>query len=240
MKKLFVFALALSAVVAFGQELKIDYQLNLAAPDAGNYFTFSGPTRYMDSGASRYNDPKDGLGKPDATSHASKYHSTEFFNHYQYDVMGKQVIPSGLRGLFLYPIAVDAQRNIDNLQVATLADGSIQIRYVHRGSAYEFVTDKKGQISFPGTTFRTRVIGHTDNTIHPDFSSDGKVTGVDWNKVWNSSIPGGKQVGTAKTMTGAIVTETPARDALFGYKGTLQASFDGTYLKIAGTLKIVK
>jgi hypothetical protein len=241
---LVLLAVAFSGM-AFAQaapELKIDYQYNVTGPDAGNYFLFSGPVRYMDSGAVRYEGSggKDTVGSPDATSHASKYHSTEFFNHYQYDFAGKKVIPAGLRGLFLYPVAVDAQRTIDGLKVLKNADGSLTVRYVHRGSAYEFATDKDGNIAFPTMGFKMRQIGHTDNVISPDFSSDGKLSGVDWAKVWNASIAEGKQVGTTASKTGKVSPDMPDPAAAIGYQGALKATFDGKVLKIAGTLQIVK
>ena len=53
---------------AFAQDLKIDFQVNVAAADTGNYFTFTGPIRYMAA-------DKDTL---DATSGASKAGSTHF------------------------------------------------------------------------------------------------------------------------------------------------------------------
>ncbi len=223
-------------------ELKIEYRFNVTGPDAGNYFYFAGPTRYMDSGQSRYSgtDGKDSLGNPDATSHASKYHSTEIFNHYQYDIFGNTVIPGGLRGLFLFAVAPTNQAVIDALSVTKLADGSIQIRYIHRGTAYEIVTAKDGTLDMAKIAVKQRVIGHTDNTIHTDFSTSGKVADVNWNKVWDASIPDGKQVGTTTAKTGKIVTDVPSPNAIFGYTGILQFAFDGKILTITGTLTIVK
>mgnify|MGYP000849590397 CR=1 FL=1 len=223
-------------------ELKIEYRFNVTGPDAGNFFYFTGPSRYMDSGQTRYTgtDGKDGLGNPDATSHASKYHSTEIFNHYQYDIFGNTVIPGGLRGLFLFPVATGLQAVIDGLKVAKLADGSIQIRYVHRGTAYEIVTEKNGTIDMAKAFVTQRVIGHTDNVIHTDFSATGKVGDVDWTKVWNASIADGKQVGSTTAKTGKIVKDSASPNAIFGYAGLLQFTFDGKILGIAGTLTIVK
>jgi hypothetical protein len=233
------------AGMAFAQsapELKIDFQYNLTGADAGNYFLFSGPVRYMDSGAVRYEktDGKDSVGSPDATSHASKYHSTEFFNHYQYDFAGKKVIPAGLRGFFLFAVAIDGQRTLDDVKVLKNTDGSLTVRYVHRGSAYEFSTDKDGMIAFPTMGFKMRQIGHTDNTIHPDFSSTGKPAGVDWAKVWNASIVEGKPVGTTPSKTGKVAPDMPDPAAAIGYQGALKMTFDGKVAKIAGTLQIVK
>jgi len=214
----------------------------VTGPDAGNYFYFTGPTRYMDSGQSRYSgtDGKDSLGNPDATSHASKYHSTEIFNHYQYDIFGNTVIPAGLRGLFLFAVAPTNQAAIDGLSVTKLPDGSIQIRYIHRGTAYEIVTAKDGTLDMSKISIKQRVIGHTDNTIHTDFSSTGKVADANWNKIWDASIADGKQIGSTTSKTGKITISTPSPDAIFGYTGLLQFTFDGKILAITGTLTIVK
>ena len=38
---------ALIGSFAFAQDLKIEYQFNVAAADPGNYFSFMGPIRYM-------------------------------------------------------------------------------------------------------------------------------------------------------------------------------------------------
>ncbi len=232
----------LPAVAQSKPELKIDYRFNVTGPDAGNYFYFTGPTRYMDSGQSRYSgtDGKDSLGNPDATSHASKYHSTEIFNHYQYDIFGNTVIPAGLRGLFLFAVAPTNQAAIDGLSVTKLPDGSIQIRYIHRGTAYEIVTAKDGTLDMSKISIKQRVIGHTDNTIHTDFSSTGKVADANWNKIWDASIADGKQIGSTTSKTGKITISTPSPDAIFGYTGLLQFTFDGKILAITGTLTIVK
>jgi len=239
---LVVLSLAMSAYAQSGPVLKIDYSFNVAAPDPGNFFYFTGPVRYMDSGASRYSgtDGKDGVGQPDATSHASKYHSTEIFSHYQFDYAGRKVIPAGLRGLFLFAVATDATRVADAPAVIKNSDGSLTIRYVHRGTAYEFATDKAGTIAFPTMGFKMRQIGHTDNAISPDFSSNGKATGVDWVKVWNASIADGKQIGSTTSKTGKVAPDMPDPAAAIGYQGDLKATFDGKVLKISGTLSIVK
>src|SRR5512145_1727740 len=102
-----VATLALTAGAAFAQDLKIDYQVNVAAADPANYFSFIGPIRYMSA-------DKDTL---DATTGASAKGSTHFFQPYLLDVKGKQTMPSGLRGLFLFAVAAKTQRVDDNLTV---------------------------------------------------------------------------------------------------------------------------
>ena len=148
-------------------------------------------------------------------------------------------MPGALRSLLLYAVADDGTRTGDNLQVSKAADGAITIRYVHRGTAYEIVTDKAGQIALPTTTVRQRKIGHSDNQIHADFSSNGKSSGVDWAKVWNASIADGKQVGSTASKTGKIGTDA-ADSEFFVLAGTLKFTYAGDIFKIAGELNAVK
>ena len=225
-------ALMLCALVASAADLTIDMQVNTAAKDyAKNYLTFKGANNAVD---------KDQFAlAADGTSGASKLLSTELFNSYRFDVKGKKTMPGGLRSLLLYPVADDGTRTGDNLTVTKAADGVITIRYVHRGTAYEIVTDKAGQIALPTTTVRQRKIGHSDNQIHADFSSNGKPSGVDWAKVWNASIADGKQVGSTASKTGKIGPDVAESD-FFVLAGTLQVTFAGNILKIAGELNAVK
>ena len=236
MKKL-ILALSLLALagVAFAQTvptLSIDYQVNaVAADDANNYLTFKGPVASSN---------KDQF---DATSGASKLESTFTFNYYRNDIFGKKILPSGLRGFFLYPIAGDKTRIDDALNVTKNSDGSIRVRFIHRGTAYEFTTDKSGKVTFPGFTVNTRKIGYIagegPQVIAPDFSSNGTAAKVDWAKVWDAKIVGGKVIGTTTNKTGDITLDV-ANSELLGYEGVLQFTFDGKILKVVGDLKILK
>ncbi|MBE3131320.1 MAG: hypothetical protein IMZ54_11495, partial [Acidobacteria bacterium] len=138
-------ALMLCALVASAADLTIDMQVNTAAKDyAKNYLTFKGANNAVD---------KDQFAlAADGTSGASKLLSTELFNSYRFDVKGKKTMPGGLRSLLLYPVADDGTRTGDNLTVTKAADGVITIRYVHRGTAYEMVTDKSGKLALPANT----------------------------------------------------------------------------------------
>lgn len=230
-------ALLALAGLAFAQApavptLSIDYQVNaVAADDANNYLTFKGPVASSN---------KDQF---DAVSGASKLESTFTFNYYRNDIFGKKILPGGLRGLFLYPIAGDKTRLEDGLNVAKLADGSIRIRYVHRGTANEVTTDKTGKLAFPGATFQARKIGYIlgegPQVISSEFSADGTAAKVDWAKVWDKSIAGGKVIGATTQKTGDIAADV-ANSEILGYEGALQFAFDGKILKIAGDLKILK
>ena len=233
MKKILaVSALLALAAAAFGQTLSIDYQVNaVAADDANNYMTFKGPV------ASAVKD------QFDATTGASKLETTFVFNYYRNDIFGKKVLPGGLRGMFLYPIAGDKTRTDDALNVAKLSDGSIRVRYIHRGTANEVTTDTNGALVFPGATFMARkvgyIVGEGPQVIASDFYVDDMTAKVDWAKVWDKNIKGGKTIGTTNQKTGDIVADV-ANSALVGYEGVLQFTFDGKILKVAGDLKIVR
>ena len=218
---------------AFAADLTIATQVNLTAADyANNFFTFKGS-----NGAS---DKDQFVPAADATSGASKLESTVTFNTYRTDVKGKKLVPAGLRGLFLYGIADYGTLQNDGLNVSVAPTGVITIQSVHRGTAYKLVTDASGKLALPGGSFTMRVIGTTDNkNIHPDFSSNGALSGVDWAKVWDASIADGKVVGTSTVKTGKVLADAPASD-FFAWEGALKVTFDGTYLKLAGEFNAVK
>jgi len=220
---------------AFAQDLKIDFQVNVAAADTGNYFTFTGPIRYMAA-------DKDTL---DATSGASKAGSTHFFMPYLYDVKGKTVLPSGLRGLFLFAVAPNSQRTDDNLTASKAADGVITVQYVHRGTAYRLVTDKTGKFSFPKGDYTRRAIGFIQGAgpqvLSLDFSADGKASSANWAKIWDPKTPDGKEIkaGVA-SKTGKIMDDNGVDEAMFKWEGQLQVTLNGSILKIVGGLNAVK
>jgi hypothetical protein len=236
-RRLFVLSLmlVLASLFAFAQDLKIDYQCNVVAEDPANYFSFTGPIRYMAA-------EKDTL---DATTGASKAGSTHFFQPYLLDVKGKNTLPNALRGLFLFAVAPKTQRTDDNLTVSKAPDGVITIQYVHRGTAYRLVTDKAGKLSFPKGDYSRRPIGYIQGAgpqvLSGDFSADGSSAKVDWKKVWDPKTPSGKEIkaGVA-AKTGPIADDNGVEDAMFGWTGSLQASFDGKILKISGGLNAVK
>ncbi len=236
MKKIAI-AVSLLALAGFSfaqatPTLKIDYQVNaVAADDANNYLTFTGPVSSSN---------KDGF---DAVTGASKHESTFTFNYYRNDIFGKKILPGGLRGMFLYPIAGDKTRTDDALNVTKLSDGSIRVRYIHRGTANEVTTDTSGKLVFPGAKFMARkvgyIVGEGPQVIASDFYVDDMTAKVDWNKVWDRNIKGGKVIGATTQKTGDIVVDV-ANSEILGYEGTLQFTFDGKILKVVGELKIVK
>lgn len=236
-------ALLALAGLAFAQApaapaLVIDYQMNaVAADDANNYFSFKGPVA---SAKDQFDAKKDYV---DGITGASKLESTLVFNYYRNDIFGKKILPGGFRSLFLYPIAGDKTRLEDGYNVAKLADGSIRVRFAHRGTASEIVTDKTGKVTFPGATVMSRKIGYIagegPQVISNEFSADGTAAKIDWAKVWDKNIAGGKAIGTTTNKTGDITPDV-ATSEILGYEGGLQFTFDGKILKVAGELKILK
>jgi len=203
---------AATAVSDGSKDLVIDYQTNLAADDAASHFNWKGNIRYMAADDSY-----------DAVSGASAHGSTHLFQAYLYDVEGKATMSTGLRGLFLYGVNPLAQVKNDNLNAYKNADGSIVIQYVHRGTAFRFTTDSKGVLSLPDGSFESRKIG-TPDAIEAAFSSDGKASGVDFDKVWSKDV----------SNAGA----DPA--AMYIFMGDLQFTLENNILAAKGFLTAVK
>jgi hypothetical protein len=160
-------------------------------------------------------------------------------------VKGKLTLPEGLRGLFLYPCAPADQAKADNLTVSKAPDGAITVHFAHRGTAYELVTDKSGKLAFPEAAGRKRPIGYiqgdTPQVVHRDFSGNGKADGIDWKKVWNPGVAGGKEiVAGVNAKTGSIGPDGADPASMFYWQGTLQFTFEGNVLKVVGGMNSVK
>lgn len=216
------------------EDLKVDFRLNLAEEDVGNYFTFSGNIRYMAV-------DKDQV---DATTGASKLGSTHLFQSYLYDVEGKTTLPSALRGLLLFGVNPYDQIATDSLNAAKGADGTITIQYTHRGTAYRITTDAAGKLSFPDGRFEQRAIGYiprgNPQVISKDFSADGTAATVNWAKVWDSGIAGGTKVDAdSDRTTGNIAKNGAAADSMYYFDGTLDVKLENDILTIAGFLTAV-
>jgi hypothetical protein len=186
----------------------------------------------------------------DAATGASVKKSTTLFTAYQTDVLGKAAFPGGVRNLLLFPVATQATRTEDNLQVSKAANGAITVQFVHRGVAYGIITDNTGQINLGpagpvnGTQIYMRTIGYIQGAgpqvLHTDFSPDGTAAKVNYGAVWNPSTPSGKTVGNTQNKTGGRIVDGPDPASLFYWTGSLQAGFDNSILKISGTLKANK
>ena len=228
-------AAAPAAPVSDGsQDLKISYRVNTAAPDVENYFSFAGNIRYMAA-------EKD---HADATTGASALGSTHLFNAYLYDVEGKATLSSGLRGMFLFGVPPYSQIEGDNFVASKAADGTITIQYTHRGTAYRIVTDKSGKLNFPNGTFEQRAIGYIvgggPQVISKEFSADGTAETVDYAKVWDSSIAGGKLVDDkSDKKTGNISKNIADANAQYYFDGALQVALENNILTVNGALTAV-
>lgn len=235
--KILVIALILVLIgsVAYSQDLKIDFQLDISGTARTNYLTFTGPIRYMAVEKDHY----------DGGTGASVALSTEKFQPYRYDVLGKNALSDGFRGLLLFGVAGNEQLKSDNVTIDKASNGVITIQFAHRGTAYKIVTDRNGRINFPDGTFQKRAIGYIvgggPQVISKDFSSDGTAAGIDWGKVWNAGIAGGKTVAAGNAAkTGNIVNDTASADSMFYWKGALDTTFNRNVLAISGGLDVVK
>ena len=226
---------AMTAPVSDGSEdLKIDYRLNVAAPDPENFFSFSGNIRYMAVD----------MDQPDENTGASAQGSTQVFHAYLYDVEGKTTLSAGLRGLFLFAVNPFEVAEGDALDASKASDGTITVQFVHRGSAYRIITDENGQLTFPDGQYQRRNIGYIQGggpqVLSTDFSADGTSATIDWDKVWDSGIAGGKIVTEGvDRKTGDIVPYGAQPDSLYYFDGTLDAALESDILTINGALTAV-
>jgi hypothetical protein len=217
------------------QDLKISYQVNLAEADASNYFSFSGNIRYMAV-------DKDHV---DEVTGASALGSTHLFQAYLYDVEGKLTMSSGLRGLFLFAVGPYNSLVADDLNATKAADGTITIQFAHRGTAYRIKTTSAGKLVFPNGSFESRAIGYIvgggPQVISKDFSADGTAAGIDWAKVWDSSVAGGNKVDNvhATAKTGNISKNIASADSQYFFDGTLDVALENDILTINGALTAV-
>ena len=225
--------LALVAGIAVAQDLKIEYQFDVTGTARTNYFTFTGPIRYMAVDKDHF----------DGRTGASVHGSTHLFQPYRNDVKGATVMPSGMRGLFLFAVAESEQPKTDNLKVDKASNGVITIQYCHRGTAYKIVTDRNGVISFPNAELYERGIGYIQGgnpqVISRDFSRNGEAGGIDYDKVWNSRVAGGKAIPGSDKTTGSIQKVSADSDSMFYWDGDLQVTFSGNTLRITGGLNAV-
>lgn len=228
-------AMAEKAPVSDGSEdLKVDYQLNIAGDDENNYFTFSGNIRYIEV-------EKDHV---DAVTGASALGGKTLFQPYIYDVEGKRTFSGAVRGLFLYATNFYSTYTVDAVDVSKASDGVITIQYAHRGTAYRIVTDASGKLAFPDGVMQKRAIGYiasgAPQVISKDFSADGTAATIDWAKVWDSNVADGKAVdANSDKKTGPIYMDTSASGSMYYYDGTLDFALTGDILTVNGFLTAV-
>jgi hypothetical protein len=201
-----------AAVSDGSEDLVIDFLVSLDGKESMNHFNWKGNIRYMTAEDSY-----------DAESGASLVGSTHLFMSYLYDVEGKNSMSTGLRGLFLFGVNGTSQVEGDNLNALKNSDGSIVIRYVHRGTAYQFITDSKGILSLPDGKIEKRAIG-TPQELEAEFTSDGTAKGVDFEKVFSSKA----------------VADGASPEAMYFFDGDLKVTLENGLLAIQGVLTAVR
>lgn len=205
-------AAPVKAVSDGSEDLVIDWKVSLSGDESVSYFNWKSNIRYMAAEDSY-----------DAVSGASALGSTHLFMSCLYDIEAKATMSTGLRGLFLYGVAGDGTVKADNLNASKSSDGTIVIQYVHRGTAFRFTTDSKGVMSLPKASIDSRKIGDP-KAIEAEFSSDGKATGVDFDKVWSKDI----------------VPSGASPEAMYVFDGDLQFTLENDVLAASGVLTAVR
>jgi hypothetical protein len=207
------FAFVMGAASLFAQNVTIDYRMNVQKADpVGNYLKWS-------AGNININDSLD------TSTSASRLKSTAQFDAVRYDsATTKQLtIPGGLRSLFLFPVASWNTAVDDSLQVAA-SGKQVIIRYVHRGSAYEFRTDANGKLNIQtGCTVAAGIADNNNNAfvLKSNYVKPGqdprKMSSLDWTKI-------------------RLITETYSPNATRHYEGSLDIAYVNGVLTIKGTL----
>ena len=162
----------------------------------------------------------------DAVSNASLKGSAVKFNAVRYSEPAeekKAALPSGLRGLFLFAGANRTMSETDNLHVLE-ENGVITVRYVHRGTAYELMTDKEGNFDpLTGAKVAKGITVNNDNkfTLKEEFVKEGgdpsKMADLDWKKVF-------------------FEADKYNPEAKYHYEGSLKFELKDDVLSVTGTL----
>lgn len=218
MKKALFFAAAFAALVTLGcsnnaQKVSLDVRFNALAEDSANYFKWS------EGGNAAVADGYD------AATGASKAQSTTRFDAVRYDneTSKKAAIPSGLRSLVLFPIA-SFDTAVNDAFTVTENGKQLTIRFVHRGTAYQIITDSNGKIDM-ATSFSTAA-GVADNIAGKFLLKDeylvaggskNDMNALDWTKI-------------------TLTADTAAADATRSFEGTLDASYKNGILTVKGSL----
>ena len=224
---------ALVGVGAFAADLSVEAQFTITGANAvKSFLTVKGPT------ASVTKDSVDPA-KVDAMGGASLKKGTEIWNTYRADAAKAGNFPLGFQNLVKYGVSPIAQFKADALSVVKAADGVITIQYAHRGTAMKIVTDKNGKLDLEKGTQLKRTIGFINGesqTFGTDFAPSGTISDINFAKVWDTKIAGGKEVGKVKTSD--IMPDTAASKTAF--VGTVQFTLKGDILNIKAELNMKK
>lgn len=236
MKKILSLLFVAAAITgATAADLTIDAKFDLSGKDlAGSYFSFKSAIVSVE---------KDQV---DVVTGASKAEATDKWNYLRPDVKGKNTLPGAFNHLLKWGVSPATQYEADLPFATTNADGSITIQFVHRGTALKLTTDQSGKFTLPVGDYKTRKIGLIDakgvNVIHPDFSSDATVAGVDWAKVWDASIADGQVINNVAAQKTGKIVEDKAASTIYQWTGAVQVTLEGTVVSVKGELnaEIVK
>lgn len=216
MKRILLSLLLVSlALTLVAQDVRIDFSFNTEKEDADNYLSWALGNKVV----------KDAY---DAESGASIAGSTYGFDVVRYDseVTKNTALAAGIRNLLLFPVSPFGIAIGDNFTVDETKQGLI-IRFVHRGTAYDLRTDKKGNLDVISGVRSAR--GLAENIggkfiIKEEFRKEGtdgtKGADLDWDKI-------------------NLVPDTRAVTASRWYEGTLRAKYKKGILSMKGTLEEV-
>jgi hypothetical protein len=181
MKKLFFMGVALLLGIAFSvtaQEVAIDMRYNvLRFEPARNYLNWS----------MGKNSIKDSL---DATTGASRAHSTRELDAFRYDSNRKYTIPAGLRQLLLFPIC--PTRYTDLFHLTVLEEGQkLIVRFILDGTLYQIRTDDRKRVDLRNAFFKAEGITVTNALVPVNLKPEyilpsGSATdwnAIDWRKI---------------------------------------------------------
>ena len=210
MKKILFFAAAFAALVTLGcsnntQKVSLDVRFNALAEDSANYFKWS------EGGNAAVADGYD------AATGASKAQSTTRFDAVRYDneTSKKAAIPSGLRSLVLFPIA-SFDTAVNDAFTVTENGKQLTIRFVHRGTAYQIITDSNGKIDMAtADNIAGKFLLKDEYLVAGGSKND--MNALDWTKI-------------------TLTADTAAADATRSFEGTLDASYKNGILTVKGSL----
>lgn len=201
---------AMSALSA--QNVSIDERFAVSAADPANYLNWSlGSAVTKD----RY----------DAASGASLAGTTSAINAVRYDAPAtkKAAIPVGLWGLLLYPGSDYATATTDAF-TATVSGKVVTIHFIHRGTAFELVTDKDGKFNLSSGAKIAKGLADNvggDFVLKKEFVKAGgnpqKMTDLDWSKI-------------------NLVPDVRSPQASRWYEGSLDMKVEKNILFVKGTL----
>lgn len=243
-KMLFVLLASLvGAAGAFAADMTIDAKFDLSGKNtASNYLSVKGSLFTLDKAHYDADLKAKAAADPalvDAISGATE-EATAKWNAYRSDVKGKNTLPGAFNHLLKYGVSPEAQYQADLPKAWKNADGSITIQFVHRGTALKLTTDAAGKFNFPVGDYKTRKIGLITeagvNIIHPDFSKDGTVAGVDWAKVWDPATPDGKVINNVPAQKTTKIVDDKGASTFYLWTGALQVTLDGTVVTVKGDL----